>query len=187
MCCAQVSTHNVPTCFQSRNVPELLILFHTSISQGSSTEIPIEPRWFKASWKCYFPLYLFFWERWSRGAVNPVKLLQECHSLLLKGLLSGPKIMHMQTLVKTECVCCTQGTLLKLVAILEGNLIIFFKKQALFSFFSFSVKWRIFLEDYHELVNRHWNKAQDIWVPFPALFAARFSPISFQLSLPLLV
>lgn len=49
----------------SRKVPELPILFCTSISQGSSTEIPIEPRCFKASWKWYFPLYLFFWERWS--------------------------------------------------------------------------------------------------------------------------
>lgn len=36
-----------------------------------------------------------------------------------KGLLSCPKLMHVQTLVKAECVCCTQGTLLRLVAILE--------------------------------------------------------------------
>lgn len=47
----------------------------------------------------------------------------------------------MQTLVKDECVCCTQSTLLRLVAILEVNLKGFYKEGSFFfSFFSFSVE-----------------------------------------------
>lgn len=171
-----------------RKVPELPILFCTSMSQGSSTEIPFEPRWFKASWKCCFPLYLFFWERWSRGTVNPVKLLQGCHWLLSKGASQLPKAhAHANPCDSWVCLLYT-GYIAKACGNSKGNLMVFLKKIRLFfSLFSFLVKWRIILEDYHEVVNRHWNKTQDIWVPFPALFAARFFPKSFQLFLPLLV
>lgn len=130
-------------------VPELPILFCIRISQGSCTEIQIEPQWFKASWNFIFPPYLYFWKRWSGGETNLVKLLNSC-CVLSKGASQLPTAQVLlktngQTLVKAECVCW-QGTLLRLVATLEVNLTLFFKPSTFF-FFSYSVEWRIILED----------------------------------------